>query len=332
DLPSCKIYEQFNRKNDGSSLSDECKQLKGRLVNYEEIEYMCSELERNLKDLCTKEYNDDFLIYRVEYLHYWLLDKAIKKFRIGDTGKYGGLRSQFYRTWESFIKISTFREICAPLRKVFFSLALKDFESTRDMYNFYYNYKYLEMNNASTESKRKESCKHLSSMLPHFAKLKNLCSENLKGCSFIFKSSIDAYSPEKLREQLKCNIYELENNDLVERLVLDKPGGIMSSTGLQSEDEESSGLGKSVHYPETTTSAIGVGFPLFALLIISFILLKFTPIGSWLYNRMIKKGKHAENLDEEASNELSNHYFVTEEIKSQGKGYSISYNYLQNIE
>ncbi|SBT43940.1 PIR Superfamily Protein [Plasmodium ovale wallikeri] len=333
DLPSCKIQEQFNRKKDGSSLSDECTQMKNRLVNYKGIEYLCSELERNLKDLCTKEYNDDFFIYRVEYLHYWLLEKAIKTFNIKNSGGFQGILSQFLQKWNSFIEASTYTEKCVPLLSVFSSIPLKDFESTKDMYNYYYNYKYLEMNNDSMESKRKESCKHLSSMLPQYAKLKNLCSEDTnKVCSLVFKSSIDEYDPEILRKQVECNKYELDNTGLVERSVQEKPEGIISPSGAKSEDEESSGLGTSVHYPETSNSAMRVGFPLFGFLIIGFILLKFTPIRSWFYNRMIKKGKLAENLDEEASNELSNHYFETEELKSQGKGFSISYNTLQNIE
>ncbi|SBS90403.1 PIR Superfamily Protein [Plasmodium ovale curtisi] len=243
--------------------NNECDELKRRHP-YQCIDKLCRKLENNLKVICAKDNSDGFLNYLFEYLHYWLLDKAIQTFNIIESRK---------------LKYET---VCKPLSDLYFPHFLKDFNNEKYMYNFYYNYKYFEMKKSLTDNESKE--------------------------------------------------YFLENNGQVERLVLGKPGGIMSSTGLQSEDEERSGLDTSVHYPETTISAMGVGFALFGLLIISFILLKFTPVGSWFYNRMIKKGKHAENLDEEASNELSNHYFVTEELKSQGKGFSVSYNTLQNIE
>ncbi|SCP05930.1 PIR protein [Plasmodium ovale] len=331
-LPSCKIYDEFSRKNDDDSLSDECTKLNDRLGNYKGIEKLCSELERNLNNICTKGNNDGLLRYRVEYLHYWLLDKAIKNFGIRDAGSYSGLRSQFYRTWDSFIKISTFREICAPLRKVFFSLALKDFENTRDIYNYYYNYKYFEINKFSSINEPIESCKHLSSMLPHFSKLKNLCSKNLNLCSSIFTNSIDVYDPEILRKQLECNTYELENIGLVEGPMRKEPQGIMSPTDTQLEDEQSDELGTLVLYPEKSTRAISVGFSLFGVVIIGFILFKLTPIGAWLHNRIINKGKITEHLDEDENNEFLNDYFITGEIKSQGKGYSILYKSLQNIE
>ncbi|SBT43911.1 PIR Superfamily Protein [Plasmodium ovale wallikeri] len=331
DLPSCKIYDEFSRKSDYDSLSDECTQLKDRLGNYEGIENLCSDLERNLNNICTKVNNDGFLRYRVEYLHYWLLDKAIKKIGIRDAGTYNGIISRFYYTWDSLTKTSTYREKCIPLLNIFYLLAFEDFDSTRDIYNYYYNYKYFEMNKFASINERTESCKHLSSMLPHFSKLKNLCSENSNLCSSIFTSSIDVYDPEILRKQLECNTYELKNIDQVEGSVRGEKQGILPPTYKQLEDEQSDELGTSVLYPKKSTIAISVGFSLFGV-VIGFILFKLTPIGAWFHNRIIKKGKITEHFDEDENNELLNDYFITGEIKSEGKGYNISYKSLQNIE
>ncbi|SBT57930.1 PIR Superfamily Protein [Plasmodium ovale wallikeri] len=325
-LPSCKIYDEFNRESDSNSLSEKCHALKGRIGYYTGIENLCNLLERNIRVLCTEKYNDDFVKYRVEYLHFWLLNEAIKKFGIEDDGSYNGICSQFHNTWNSFIITSTYREKCKPLSSIFFLLEFQDFKSTWDIYNYYYNYKYIDINKDSPENELKEYCKYLSSMHERFAEFKNLCSAPSNKCSSIFENPIHTYDPEKLRMQLNCNKYELENNGQVEGLLLGNPGRITSTPVEQSYNEPSSELDTLVNYPEAPTSAISVGLSFFSLLSIGFVLFKVSPIRSWFYNRIIKKMKNTVYLDDETSSELSDDYFLNENINSQGDGYSIAYN------
>ncbi|SBT73440.1 PIR protein [Plasmodium ovale] len=331
-LPSCKIYEEFNRESDSNSLSEKCLELKHYIGYYNGVENLCNLLERNIRVLCTEEYNDDFLKYRVEYLHYWLLDKAIKTFKIADPGGLEGIRIQFYNTWNSIIMKLDNGSKCIPSFMQFYYHRFKDFDNTNDMYNYYYNYKYFDVNKSSPEDERKEYCKYLYAMRESFSKLKSSCSQSPNICSSLFKSSIDDYSPEKLREQFKCNTYELDYRDLVDRALQEKPGRSISFPGAQSEDELDNGLGISMHDSETSTSAITASLSLFGLLIIGFISFKLTPVGTWFHNRIINKGKITEHLHEEVDNELLDDYFLSENIKSKEKEYSIVYNSLQNIE
>ncbi|SBT55168.1 PIR Superfamily Protein [Plasmodium ovale wallikeri] len=331
-LPSCKIYEEFNRESDGNSLSEECHELKGRIAYYDGIGNLCNLLEKNIRVLCTEKYNDDFLKYRVEYLHYWLLDKAIKTFKITGAGGLGGVRIQFHNAWNSIINKLDNGSKCIPSFMQFYYHRFKDFDNTNDMYNYYYNYKYFDVNKSSPEDERKEYCKYLYAMRESFSKLKNSCSQSPNICSSLFKSSIDAYSPEKLHEQFKCNIYELDHRGLVDRTVQEKQEGSMSSPGAQSEDKLDSGLDISMHDTETSTSAITASLSLFGLVIIGFISFKLTPVGTWFHNRIINKGKITEHLQEEVNNELLDDYFLSENIKPKKKEYSLVYNSLQNIE
>lgn len=277
-LPSCKIYEEFNRESDGNSLSEECNKLKHNIGYYNGIENLCSKLERNIKYICTKDNNEAFLSYRVEYLHYWLLDEAIKSFSIGNPGKYAGIRSQFHNVWNLIVKELDNGLKCIPSFKQFFYHMFKDFDNTNDMYNYYYNHKYFEVNKSPPENERKEYCKYLYLMRESFSKLKNSCSQSPNICSSLFKSSIDNYTPEKLREQLKCNIYELDYTGLVDKAIQEKPKGSISSSGAQSEDELDNGLDISMHYSETSTSAITASLSLFGILIIGFISFKVNTI------------------------------------------------------
>ncbi|SBT73458.1 Plasmodium vivax Vir protein, putative [Plasmodium ovale] len=324
-LPSCKIYNEFNQGNDDHNLSDECRELINMLGNYNGIEYICSELERNLKVICTEGNNDGLFKYRVEYLHFWLLNKAIKKFGIVDDS-YSGICSRFYFTWNSFIKTLTYGEKCTPSSKIFYLLEFKDFENIRDIYNYYYNYKYIDINKDSPENKLKEYCKYLSSMREHFTKFQNLCSSSSKICSSIFENPINTYDPEKLRAQLNCSIYESDTTVLEDRLTQETHEGIMSTPVQQLQNERSSELDTLVNNPEASTSAISVGLSFFSLLSIGFVLFKVSPIRSWFYNRIIKKMKNRVYLDDETSSELSDDYFLNENINSQGDGYNIAYN------
>ncbi|SBT54577.1 PIR Superfamily Protein [Plasmodium ovale wallikeri] len=325
-LPSCKIYNEFNQENDHHNLSDQCRELMSMLGNNKGIENLCSELERNLNVICTKGNNDGLFKNRVEYLHFWLLNKAIKNFGIEDDGSYNGICSRFHHTWNSFIKTLKCREECKPLHSIFFLLEIQDVESTWDIYNYYYNYKYFDINKNSPKNDLKEYCKYLSSMRERFAKFQNLCSSSSNICSSFLENSIHIYEPEKLRTQLNCNIYELDTTIFEDSLTQEKPGGITSTAVEQSHIEPSSELGTLVNYPEAPTSAISVGLSFFSLLSIGFVLFKVSPIRSWFYNRIIKKMKNTVYLDDETSSELSDDYFLNENINSQGDGYSIAYN------
>ncbi|SBS81964.1 PIR Superfamily Protein [Plasmodium ovale curtisi] len=331
-LPSCKIYEEFNRDSYSNNLIEECHKLKDRIGYYNGVENLCNLLERNIRLLCTEEYNNDFLKYRVEYLHYWLMDKAIKTFKIANSGSLRGIRRQFHIAWNSFVKELDNGSKCIPSRTIFFYHMFKDFDNTNDMYNYYYNHKYFEVNKSPPENERKEYCKYLYLMRESFSKLKNSCSQSPNICSSLFKSSIVNYTPEKLREQLKCNIYELDYTGLVDKAIQEKSKGSISSSGAQSEDELDNGLYISMHYSETSTSAITASLSLFGILVIGFISFKLTPVGTWFHNRIINKGKITEHLHDEVNNELLDDYFLSENIKSKEKEYNIVYNSLQNIE
>lgn len=132
-LPSCEIDEQFNRKNEDYSLSNECKKLES-ITNYEEIYDFCKKFERNLKDLCIKANSDEFLYYRVEYLYYWLMDQEIQTFNIANNDKFSGINSRFHNTWNSIIAILASKDfLCKSLRHTHYILTIDKFKYMKDI-------------------------------------------------------------------------------------------------------------------------------------------------------------------------------------------------------
>ncbi|SBT73414.1 PIR protein [Plasmodium ovale] len=330
-LPSCNIYEEFNRKNDDRNLSEECLQLKTNLINYNEIENLCSDLEKNLKILCTKVKTDSFINYHVGYLYYWVMDKVLNSFNIMNNGQFIGVNRRFHNTWNRIITTLTHKHPeCKQLERSYSALSMDKLKNMKEIYTYYYNYKYIEMNKIFDENKCSSFCKYLSSMSSKFSNFKSWCADSSGNCS-VHMESFEKCDPLNLRIILGCKKNEsctkAYDHDSAQRI----EGGNITSVVEKPVDVISGGSVNPQRDIETSTTAITVSLSLLGSLTVFFILFKLAPIGSWFYNGIIKKGKITEHLVEEENNEFSDDNFISDNIKSQGRGYSLTYQSLQNI-
>ncbi|SBS90401.1 PIR protein [Plasmodium ovale] len=332
-LPSCIIYAKFSQEEaESSNSNNECDLIQGRLMSYKGIDKLCRTLERNINDLCTKDDRDDFLNYHVEYLHYWLLDKAIQTFSIENPGNFLGIRKQFYNTWNNIVNtLTSGRTECKPLKLLRNAININEFKDMNKIYSYYYNYKYMEMKKTFDKNECSTFCKYLSSMNTKFPELKSSCTKLSMKC-LIDKESFEKCDPQKLRKILNCNANDLCIKKSVQEYSYRGAGGIISPEQSRTSDSIISEPATSATRPETSNRAITIGLPLFGILAICFISFKLTPIRSWFYNKLIKKGKIKEHMIEEETNVLLDDYFLSDNIKPHEKGYGIAYNSLQNIE
>ncbi|SBT02663.1 PIR Superfamily Protein [Plasmodium ovale curtisi] len=313
-FPSCNIYEEFNQKNYDSNLSEECLQLKTSLRDYNGIENLCSELEKNLKILCTKVKTDSFINYHVGYLYYWLMDKVLNSFDITNNARFIAVNRRFHNTWNRIITTLTHEHPeCKQLERSHSALSMDKLKNMKEIYTYYYNYKYIEMNKISDENKCSAFCKYLSSMSAKFSNLKSWCAYSSSRCS-VHKESFEKCYPLNLRIISGCNKNELctKSSDLDNAQRVE--GGNITSVVEKQVDVIPGGSVNPQRDLETSNTVITLA-----------------PIGSWFYNGIIKKGKITEHLVEGENNEFSDDYFISDNIKSQGKGYSLTYQSLQNI-
>ncbi|SBT54441.1 PIR Superfamily Protein [Plasmodium ovale wallikeri] len=310
-LPSCEIDEQFNRKNEDYSLSEECKKLEGMITNYEGIYDFCKKLERNLKDLCIKANSDGFLYYRVEYLYYWLMDQAIQTFNITNNGKFSGINSRFHKTWNNIIATLASKDfLCKPLTHNHYILTIDKFKYMKEIYSYYFNYKYIEMNKITDENECTVFCEYLSSMRIKFIELKKWCSFSSNKCLIDMKS-FEKCDPENLLKKLGCGKKDLCFKLSVQYSARENSDGINSSSESSLSDLTISGPTTSAKDFETSTTAVTVTLPLLGILAICLILFKITPLGSWIYNSTMKKIKIIEHLNEKERHKLLDDYIIS---------------------
>ncbi|SBT43932.1 PIR Superfamily Protein [Plasmodium ovale wallikeri] len=332
-LPSCIIYAKFSQEDaESSNSNNECNLLQERLMSYTGIDKLCRTFEKIINDLCIKERSDDFLSFRIGYLYYWLMDQAIKTFKITNNASFGGIKSQFYNTWNNIInKLSEKHLECKPLERTNKVLDMNEFKDMKEIYNYYYNYKYMEKKKTSDDNECRTFCKYLSSMNTKFPELKSSCTKLSMKC-LIDKESFEKCDPQKLRKILNCNENDLCIKMSDQEYSYRSAGGVISPGQSRTSDAIFSEPATSVTSPETSNSALTIGLPLFGILAICFISFKLTPIRSWFYNKLIKKGKITDHMVEEENNALLDEYFLSDNIKPHEKGYRVAYNSLQNIE
>ncbi|SBT51969.1 PIR Superfamily Protein [Plasmodium ovale wallikeri] len=331
-LPSCKLYEEFGKKNDDKgNFVSECKNLQSKLSSEQAIFDLCQKLAGNIRDFCDNHNGGNFLKDNFVYLHYWLLDQLIKTFKISDSGTYSGKRNQFFQEWKNIIQKLPYKQKCEPMKRDFSSHFISDFKNIKDMYDYYYNYKNFPSKNSFTEIECNTYCTYLSSIIKKFPSFKSLCSKTSRNCIPEFKDSIDNYDPNQLLEKLGCNSdnlctknFEKEQPVKEERARGDDPHVLA--------DDTSDGPVETSQPSETSPIAITFGLLLSGIFTISFVLFKLTPMGALLKNQLFKKEKMTEYLDYEASNEMLNDELIMDNIKLQEKGYNITYNSFQNLE
>ncbi|SBT83147.1 PIR protein [Plasmodium ovale] len=290
-LPSCRIYEEFNQRSDDlGKFSSECQDLQSRFSSEQGIFDLCQKLAGNIRYFCDNHNGENFLNDNFVYLHYWLLDQLIKTFKISDNGNYIGKRIQFFHEWTNIIEKLPNKYKCEPMKRDFTLYHINDFQNIKDMYDYYYNYKQSASKSSFTEIECNTYCTYLSSIISKFPSFKRSCSNNSINCIPEFKYSIDNYDPNKLREKLGCNSDKLCTEVIEERIPLIKERDTGNGPKVLTNDI-ADGEVVSIQSSKTSPIAITFGLLLSGIFTISFILYKLTPMGSLLKNQLIKKEK-----------------------------------------
>ncbi|SBT56613.1 PIR Superfamily Protein [Plasmodium ovale wallikeri] len=324
ELPSCKIYELFNKGNGASDTFDfECHNLQ-RMFQYEGIFDLCIKLSGNLVNLCDDSEKKIPLNYNSEFLHHWLFSKIINNLDITDHSECIGMISRFYVTWENVVKSLSCETKCKPNSILFHGFTTENLIFRKEMHDYIYNYSYFDEITFVRGERDNEYCRYLPSMRDKYAQIKEKCPLNTAIC-FKVDKPLEKYNPENLCEKLQCR-----NEDLCKKYFERTPeqresDGNGSLEGVKGADPRDSEAVTTGEESETSTILTTVGPSLLGLFMTSFILFKLTPIRSWLNNQMLKNRKVEEYMDEQSRNELLNDYFIHEDTGSEEKGYGIAY-------
>ncbi|SBT56611.1 PIR Superfamily Protein [Plasmodium ovale wallikeri] len=330
ELPSCKIYELFNKeKGDSDEFNNDCNIIHGRLL-YNGILDLCKRLGGNLLTFFSNDERNNSLNCDCEFLQYWLFNEIFKNSSLTDDSMHTGTLSQFYNTWEKIMKKSLFKKKCEPNNILFNTLSLQDLIFRKDMYDYIYNYDNFDKIVSSGEKICDKFSIYLPSMREKYETFKSSCAVSNKKCTHDIKS-LEKYNPDNLCGRYSCQREELCSKYFQEN---SKEIHLQVAGSLQDVKREDSREGEAVtpeEESETSTIMTTVGPSLLGLFIISFISFKFTPIRSWLNERILKKRNIDEYLDDESSNEMLDNYFIPENGESGKNEYGLAYHSAENI-
>ncbi|SBS93268.1 PIR Superfamily Protein [Plasmodium ovale curtisi] len=298
ELPSCKIYELFNEeKGDSNEFNDECNTIHERL-GYNGILNLCKRLGGNLLTFCSNDERNNPLNCDCEFLQYWLFNEIFNNSSLTDDSMRTG--------------------------------TLPDLLFRKDMYDYIYNYDNFGKIFSSGENICDKFSIYLPLMLETYAKFKDSCPNSTNKCVYNAES-LEKYNPENLCVKFKC-----EKEKICAKYFREIPAERHSGAGsLEDVERADSRDGEAVtpaEESETPTILTTVGPSLLGLFIISFISFKFTPIRSWLNERILKKRNIDEYLDDESSSEILNNYFIPENGESEKNKYGLAYYSAENMD
>ncbi|SBT52312.1 PIR Superfamily Protein [Plasmodium ovale wallikeri] len=331
NLPSCKIYELLSTQNgDSGNYSDDCKRLKSRLP-YSGILELCRKLEGNLVNFYGREEESNTLNYNCEFIHYWLFHEMFNNSSLTEYDKLDGVKSQFRTTWNNILgKLKIKKKKCEPKLDFFYLIPRDDLMFRKDIYDYIYNYDIFDKMDSATEHIDNRYCKYLSSMHEKYTKFKDSCPHNKKICFHVSKS-LEEYNPEKLCIKLKCRGEDFCSKHFEGTSAQRVLGAQGSFEEEKREDYREGEDVTSIVESQTSTIVTTAGSSLLGLFITSFLLFKLTPIRSWLNNQIVQRKNIEEYMDEEASNEILDNYFLHENREPGKSGYGIAYHSVENI-
>ncbi|SBT00237.1 PIR Superfamily Protein [Plasmodium ovale curtisi] len=331
-LPSIRNYTKLDNRFDLYGLDDKCYELEENFQHPNDIHKFCMKLTGILNKypnlLIDNLFDDD----NCKVVNYWMFDHLYKNIfkKVGDNNK----TAFFAKVMEIWNKSFSGDNKCTV--DTFFFNGDTTFKELKTLYDYASNYptiKHYLMNNGFKCIQDIKN--YIDQSLNVYNRLNDHCkSNNQEERCKLFRRIDQKHNYNEL-SNLKCtevvhNSIDLEGVTLPDRVTVghlpqDDRRSLMLSKG---DSDEMSPVG----IPDQGTSSITITvlFPLFGILLVSFILYKFTLVGPWIMGHIRKKKVIHPYLDElEEPESLSNTYEFLN-INSDNSEHHISYNSVPN--
>ncbi|SBT58924.1 PIR Superfamily Protein [Plasmodium ovale wallikeri] len=332
-LPSVRNYNKLDNRYDLSGLHDKCYELEIKFEHSEDIHKFCMKLTGILNKypnlLIDSLFDDD----NCKVVNYWMFDHLYKNIfkKVGDNKKtefFAKVMETWYNSFSGDNKCNL---------EPFFLNGDATFNELKTLYDYALNYPtikhYLTKNGLKCIQDIKN---YIDQSLNVYNNLNDHCKSNSKEeerCK-LFQRINQKHNYDEL-SNLKCT--EVVHNSISLGVTLSD--GVTVGHLQEESDRKSLMLSKGdsgekspVNTPDQGTSStiIAVLFPLFGILLISFILYKFTLVGPWIMRHIRKKEVIQPYFDELEEPELLSNTYESLNINSDNSEHHISYNSVIN--
>ncbi|SBS94851.1 PIR Superfamily Protein [Plasmodium ovale curtisi] len=318
DLTAYVIYDEFNIEREETDYNKYFKNVLELEDRPYYVDRMCNNLAGNLMKVSEKIKRGENVDVHCKYLNFWLYDN-IKKQNIvhGKTSREDVIYA-FVEGWRDMNE-KLLKNKCRS--RYDGNTSLEVLKHYKYLHDYFKNYSYI-INNYK---KNKDTCllynRYVNHVKPFYERYKGeCCPETNSACYFFFDFQCNGmYNPDYVLNQMKCDhLLQQETSTMAQS---ESSGGDI----LESQDQ------KSRRNPdESGTESLNNSFPYTALSVVSPLIItslmfyffyKFTPMGSILHKKILKKTKHNYEDEDEDTQESAEKYLITNEMNSEKESY-----------
>ncbi|SBT52073.1 PIR Superfamily Protein [Plasmodium ovale wallikeri] len=282
DLTAYVIYDEFNIEREEKDCNKHFKNVLEIEDRPYYVDRMCNKLAGNLMRVSEKINRGEKVHEYCKYLNFWLYDNIKKQNIIDGKTSTEDIIYAFVHGWRSMNE----------------NLLKHKFWINCQLYN-----------------------KYLSYIKPFYERYKNECCPKIgSNCYFFFDFQCDGkYNPGYVLNQMKCDsLLQQETSNIAQ--TESSEGDILESQDQtfrrNQEDSDTESLNNA--FPYTVLSVVT---PLIITSLMFYFFYKFTPMGSIIHKKILKKAKHNYENEDEFIQEYAENYLKTNEMNSNKESY-----------
>ncbi|SBT01237.1 PIR Superfamily Protein [Plasmodium ovale curtisi] len=294
DSDEYKKYVEFNNIDSPDGYEDSFSEALNSESGDSKIKDLCGKLAGNLKIIFQSKnitgYNTS---EQCGYLHFWLYYELSKIFRDnkGQTNTQDTI-SNIFAGWSNFNKKIS-NNTCSG--RFSFDDSMDKWIEGKLFHDYFKNFDYI----SNTEAFKDKKCEAYNKYINHI----NTLYKNFKDKSY-YSSSIyrylssytsDKYDPASIEEGNSVSLIQQED--------------------AQRDDPSDS----------NSSSIVGTSISLIGMLIMFFSAYKFTPLGPWIYGKILKSEKIQDNIDN-VTNKLLDNKSEYMDINPHSRTFHVAYN------
>ncbi|SBS92553.1 PIR protein [Plasmodium ovale] len=323
-LPAHKIYDEFNESRDDNYCNTYFQEALNLERNYPEVRELCVNFAGIMKRLTNYSSNKSYITERCKLLNFWLYHKISKNF-----SKYmndifnDDIVWAFTDGWDQ-INATLLNNYCSSRYEP--KIRIDDLNDYKEFYDYIKN----QENIYPTGFTDMKECNKYYSYVSYINNIyernkKKCCDVQNSTCNMFYFDCSEKYVPQKLMDQFNCDTYQRIN----------EPSSGHEGDTLAQENEadqspsrsrDTNSLNSDTPATPVSKAAMSVAFPMIGIFFIYPLIHKFTPFGSWLQNKVLrKKVKFTNELQDEYHEKFLGNEPITTDVNSQNDVYNIAY-------
>ncbi|SBT56110.1 PIR Superfamily Protein [Plasmodium ovale wallikeri] len=320
DYLNSKIkYNLLNKKFYGTSYDKYCSEIKEELHYYKDIDELCNKLCANFQKVLVTLFSDPNNTEECKNLNYWLYNEVHNMYSDKITGDISTslVIRKFDAVWKNYDQNN-------QCKFDIYNIKRDDFEKLKVVYDFYQDYQTIQHRITAQEKKCSSNLfKYIENSKEQYNHFDTTCSKSKEGDNLHICKEFE-YIKNVDRSIDISKVSCTESKELQKRIEQhdgsSREGGMESSHMYQDSQVQH---GASTH-SISSQIAMAIIFPFFGIILILFILHKFTPFGSLLRGYLLKNKLIRFKMDGEGIDDLLDNTYDFEGTKLE-KGQHIRY-------